>query len=56
MEDRQILDGVLIENELAHARRKDKKPGLLFKIDMEKSYEYVDWAFDEFWSMMEVTG
>lgn len=41
MEDRQILGGVLIANELVHMRRREKKHGLLFKIDMEKAYDFV---------------
>lgn len=45
LEDRQILDGVLIINELTHMHLKDKKPGPLFKIYMEKAYGYVDWSF-----------
>lgn len=42
VEDRQILDSVIIANELVNMRYKDKKTGLkdlLFKIDMEKAYE-----------------
>lgn len=30
---------------MVHIRRKDKKPSLLFKIDIEKTYDYVDWKF-----------
>lgn len=45
MEDRQILDGVLIANELVHMRRNEKKLDLLFKIDMENDYDFVDWSF-----------
>lgn len=45
IENRQILDGVLNANELIHMRRKEKKSGLLFKIDMEKAYDCVDWSF-----------
>lgn len=46
VEDRQIfLGGVLIANELVHMRKKYKKSGLLFKIDMEKAYDFVDWCF-----------
>lgn len=44
IENRQILDGVLIANELIHMR-KERKPGLLFKIDMEKAYDCVDESF-----------
>lgn len=42
MEDRQILNGVLVVNEMLHMRLKDKKPGLVFKVDMEKGYDLVD--------------
>lgn len=45
VEDRQILVRILIANELVHMRRKEKKPGLIFKIDMEKAYDFVDWTF-----------
>lgn len=45
VKDRQILDGVLIANELVHMRRKEMKLGLLFKIDIEKVYDFVDWSF-----------
>lgn len=37
VDDRQILDEVPITNELVHSRKRDKKPGLLFKIEMEKA-------------------
>lgn len=42
VENRQILDGVMVVNELIHMREKDRKPNLLFKIDMEKAYDFVD--------------
>lgn len=45
MEDRQILNGVLVVNEMLHMRLKDKKPGLVFKVDMEKGYDLVDQNF-----------
>lgn len=45
VENRQILGGIIIANELVRMRRKDKKLGLLFKIDMEKVYNFVDWSF-----------
>lgn len=36
---------ILVANELVHMRRRDKKQGLLFKIDTEKAYDFVDWIF-----------
>lgn len=45
VEDRHIIEGVLVANELTHMRLRDKKPVLLFKIDMEKAYDYIDWSF-----------
>lgn len=38
VEDGQILDGVLVANELTHMRLRDRKLGMLFKIDMEKAF------------------
>lgn len=45
LKNRQILDVVLIGNELVHIRIKDRKLGLLFKVDMEKAYDFVEWFF-----------
>lgn len=38
----RFLDGVLVANELTHMPLSDRKPGVFFKIDMEKAYDYVD--------------
>ena len=46
--DRQILDGVLIANELVDARKWSKKPGVIFKIDVEKAYDHVEWSFADY--------
>lgn len=45
MDDRQIFDGVIIANELVDMQLREKRLGILFKIDMEKDYDSVDWNF-----------
>jgi hypothetical protein len=40
--DRQILDGILIANEVVDEARKTKKELMLFKVDFEKAYDSVD--------------
>ena len=42
---RQILDRVLVANECVHSRNKDKNPGLVCKLDLERAYDRVDWRF-----------
>ena len=36
---RQILDGVLVANKCVHLRNKNKIPGLICKLDLEKAYD-----------------
>jgi hypothetical protein len=43
--DRQILDGVLIANEAVDEARRSKKELMLFKVDFEKEYDFVDWGY-----------
>jgi hypothetical protein len=43
--DRQILDGVLIANEAVDEARRSKKELMLFKVDFEKAYDFVDWGY-----------
>jgi len=45
VKDRQILDRILIENEVVDEACKLKKDLLLFKVDFEKAYDFVDWGY-----------
>jgi hypothetical protein len=45
IQNRQILDGVLIANEVVDEASKLKKQLLLFKVDFEKAYDSVDWGY-----------
>ncbi|CAL1353613.1 unnamed protein product [Linum trigynum] len=40
---RQIADARLIAFELVDSRRKSRKPGLMFKLDIEKAFDNVSW-------------
>ncbi|XP_039683850.1 uncharacterized protein [Medicago truncatula] len=42
---RQILDGILVANEVVDEARKCNKELLLFKVDFEKAYDAIDWAY-----------
>jgi hypothetical protein len=42
---RQILDGILVANEVVDETRKCNKELLLFKVDFEKAYDSIDWAY-----------
>ena len=44
MEGRQILDASLIANEVIDSILK-KERGLLYKLDIEKAYDQIDWSF-----------
>ncbi|XP_028084934.1 uncharacterized protein LOC114286053 [Camellia sinensis] len=51
---RQILDVVLVANEIVDEYRLLHKEGLIFKVDFEKAYDYVDWGFLDF--VLEMKG
>src|SRR4051812_30380107 len=45
MQERNILDGVVILHETIHELHSKKLNGVLFKIDFEKAYDKVKWSF-----------
>ena len=45
---RQILDTILVANEVVEEYRKEGRSGVVFKIDFEKAYDYVEWGFLDF--------
>ncbi|XP_071700221.1 uncharacterized protein [Rutidosis leptorrhynchoides] len=42
---RQILDRILIANEVIHECKKNRKKMFLFKVDFERAFNSIDWAF-----------
>lgn len=42
---RQIIDGSLIANECIDSRLTSGTPGVVYKIDIEKAYDFLSWGF-----------
>lgn len=45
---RQILENILITNEIVYEARKRIKEVVMFKVDFEKTYNFLDWNFLDF--------
>ena len=45
VEGRQILDAVFVANETVYSVLKKRGSGLICKLDIEKAFDHVNWAF-----------
>ncbi|KAA0048127.1 reverse transcriptase [Cucumis melo var. makuwa] len=48
VKDRQITDAILIANETIDMWEKQKTRGFVFKIDIEKAFDRINWKFIDF--------
>ena len=44
VEERQLLDADLVANEVIDSRKRSAGAGLIFKLDIEKAYDHVNWS------------
>ncbi|XP_071726422.1 uncharacterized protein [Rutidosis leptorrhynchoides] len=54
MSGRYILDGVLVANETVDFIKRNKRHGLIFKVDFEKAFDSLNWSF--LFEVMECMG
>jgi hypothetical protein len=45
MQDRLILDPIIIANECLYSRLRSSEPGVINKMDLEKTYDHVNWDY-----------
>ena len=45
LNDRRMLDSVLVINKVLEELRRNEKRGLCLKMDYEKAYDSVNWVF-----------
>jgi len=48
LKGRNHVDGVMVINELVDLAKKLRKECLIFKVDFEQVYDFVDWDFLEY--------
>jgi len=51
---RGLLDNILVANETVDYRKKEKKSGVLVKVDFEKAYDSLNWKF--LYYMLDILG
>ncbi|WMV33971.1 hypothetical protein MTR67_027356 [Solanum verrucosum] len=54
IKSKRIMDAVLIANKCIDSRKKDKQPGILCKLDIQKAYDHLNWNF--LMKMMQMMG
>ena len=42
---RQIMDAILIANECVDSRIRNKEPGILCELDIQKAFDHLNWNF-----------
>jgi len=45
VEDRQIMDGIILSHEIIHSLKQSKKPSMLLKIDLSKAFDSLSWMY-----------
>lgn len=45
LKNRQIMDAVLVANGCVLSRQKEKQSGILWKLDIQKAYDHLNWDF-----------
>lgn len=45
MEERKIMDGILVAHDMVHSLSSSRSPGMLIKLDISKSYNYLNWDY-----------
>ena len=55
IKDKHILHGILILNEVIEEACRSKRPAMVFKVDFEKAYDSVSWAFLDYMLLDSVT-
>jgi hypothetical protein len=47
VEGRKIMDGIILAHEVIHSLKTTKKPGMLLKLDLSKSFDHLSWEYIE---------
>ena len=47
VEGEQILDGIILDHEVIHSLKLTKNPSMLFKLDLSKAFDELNWTYNE---------